>query len=92
VPAGRRSAIEIDPCGVVKGHHGSSHRGKEAEDRLRNQLLAEVGWTVLRLRLGAEQGMSIGDRVVVCEPSSMTGDVARAFSEAVDDLIAGRPP
>lgn len=89
---GKRIAIEIDPCGVVTGHHGSTHRGKEAEDQLRNELLADVGWTVLRLRLGAEEGMSIGGRDVVCEPSTMTANVVEAFSEALDDAINGRPP
>lgn len=89
---GKRIAIEVDPCGVVTGHHGSSHRGKEAQDRLRNELLAEGGWTVLRLRLGAEEGMSIGDRDIVCEPSTITADVVEAFSEALDDAIHGRPP
>ena len=89
---GERLAIEIDPCSPVKSHHGSSHRGKEAEDRLRNLLLEEVGWTVLRLRLGADKGMSIGDRDVVCESTSVTVDVAQALLAAVTGVMTQREP
>ena len=89
---GKRLAIEVDPCGQVTSHHGSSHRGKEADDRLRNHLLEEVGWTVLRLRLGADEGMNIGDRDVVCESASLTVDAAQALLAAVEDAVALRKP
>ena len=53
-----RLAIEVDPCSPVR-FHGSSHHaeGEVEKDRIRNSLLGAVGWTVLRLRLGATEGM-----------------------------------
>ncbi len=84
--------VEVDPCQPLKSHHGSTHRGKEAEDRLRNEMLAEAGWTVLRLRLGAEEGGHIGDRDVVCESATVTKKVAEALLATLDDLVHARAP
>lgn len=89
---GKRLAIEVDPCGLLTSHRGASHRGKETDDLRRNQLLEAVGWTVLRLRLGAEKGMQIGARDVVCESSALTADAAQALLAAVDDAIEKREP
>lgn len=85
-----RLAIEVDPCGPAPGR-GSTHRGKEEEDRLRNDLLAAVGWTVIRLRLGAAKGMDVGQRDVVVESSTFTKAAQAALVEAVEDFRAGRP-
>lgn len=46
--------IEVDPCAEVPDSRWTTHRGKEERDVARNALMAEAGWTVLRLRLGAE--------------------------------------
>lgn len=85
-----RLAIEVDPCGL-EPQRGSTHRGKEDEDRLRNDLLAAVGWTVIRLRLGAAEGMHIGPRDVVVESSTFTKAAQAALVEAVEDFRADRP-
>lgn len=87
-----RIAIEIDPCGAATSHHGSSHRGKEDQDRLRNTLMGEVGWTVLRLRLCAEEGAHIGDRDVVCQSSGVTKGVSEALLAALEDAVRSQPP
>ena len=84
-------AIEVDPCGRVPSHRGSSHRGQEGKDRLRNELLAAVGWTVLRLRLEAREGDHVGERDVVVESSSFTKAAQSALLEAVEDFVAGLP-
>lgn len=89
---GKRLAIEVHPCGQLTSHHGFTHRGKEDEDRLRNRLLEEVGWTVVRLRLGASEGMNIGDRDVVCESASLTVEAAQSLLAAVGDAAALREP
>lgn len=85
-------AVEVDPCPPLTSHRGFTHRGKEPEDRLRNEFLAAVGWTVLRLRLAAEEGAHIGDRDVVCESSTLTAKAAEALLAALDDLVCDRDP
>ena len=86
-----RLAIEVDPCGPAPGR-GSTHRGKDEEDLLRNDLLAAVGWTVIRLRLGAAEGMHVGPRDVVVESSTFTKAAQAALVEAVEDFRHDRPP
>lgn len=83
-------AIEVDPCNANHRGRGFSHAGNEDKDRLRNELLAAVGWTVIRLRLGATQGNHIGDRDVVVESSGFTKAAATALLEAIDDYCEQR--
>lgn len=87
-----RLVVEVDPCAPVDGMRGATHRGKEEVDRLRNTLLADVGWTTLRLRIGATLGEEIGDRDVLVESSSFTRSAQTALIEALDDFKADRPP
>ena len=86
-----RLAIEIDPCAPANGFRGYSHFGKEEEDLLRNTLLEEAGWTVVRLRLGASEGGQIGERDVVCESNGITKAVAVEFVAAVAEFLSGQP-
>lgn len=73
--------VEVDPA--------HTHAGKEKDDRTRNQLLAGVGWTVVRLRLGGLE--SVGDHDVLAESESVTNEAIDALVLAVSDAIAGRP-
>lgn len=84
-------AIEVDPCGPV-GSRGYSHAGAEEKDRTRNALLAAVGWTVIRLRLGATAGTQIGDRDLIIESSGFTRAAQTALLEAIEDHREKRPP
>lgn len=84
-------AIEVDPCGDNHHSRGFSHIGEEDKDRLRNDLLAAVGWTVIRLRLGAAKGDHIGDRDVVVESTGFTKAAGSALLEAIDDYREQRP-
>ncbi|RNM11876.1 hypothetical protein EFL26_22330 [Nocardioides pocheonensis] len=84
-------AIEVDPCGPV-GSHGYSHAGAEEKDRTRNALLAAVGWTVIRLRLGATEGAQIGERDLIIESSGFTRAAQTALLEAIEDYRQERPP
>lgn len=90
VLADLRLAIEVDPCGAA-GSRGYTHSGSEQKDRLRNDLLAAVGWEVIRLRLGATEGGHIGDRDVVVESSGFTKTAQAALLAAIDDHRAQRP-
>ncbi|MEP7191253.1 MAG: hypothetical protein ABI903_00125 [Actinomycetota bacterium] len=83
-------AVEVDPCGVCDSSRGTTHRGEEGKDRIRNDLFNEAGWTVIRLRLGATKGMHIGKRDVVVESSGFTAAAQVALLEAVDDAISKR--
>lgn len=83
-------AIEVDPCSPA-GNRGFTHAGQEEKDRLRNDLLAAVGWTVIRLRLGAAEGAHIGEGDVVVESSGFTKAAQTALLEAVEDHVAQRP-
>ena len=85
-----RLAIEVDPCGPV-GNRGYTQSGSEQKDRLRNDLLAAVGWEVIRVRLGATEGGHIGDRDVVAESSGFTKTAQAALLEAIDDHREQRP-
>lgn len=89
-----RLVVEVDPCPEIDKNstRGSTHHGKEDEDRLRNALLADVGWTTLRLRIGATTGDEIGNRDVIVESSGFTKAAQTALTEALDDFKAGRPP
>lgn len=51
---GQRVAVEVDPTGSPDGPAG--HDKKRAADEKRNRLMAEAGWTLVRLRLGLGQG------------------------------------
>lgn len=68
---------------------GYTHRGEEEKDRTRNRLLAEAGWTVVRLRLGGLE--PIGPYDVVAESSADTKQSIEALVEAVKDAVASRP-
>lgn len=73
--------IEVDPA--------YTHAEKEATDRTRDRLLADAGWTVVRLRMG---GLApLGDYDVVAETENVTKDVIIALKDAIDDAVAGRP-
>ena len=85
-----RLAIEVDPCGP-EPRRGTTHRGKEDEDQLRNALLAAVRWSVIRLRLGAAEGMHIGPRDVVVESATFTQAAQAALVDAIEDFRADRP-
>lgn len=84
-------AVEVDPCGATTSHHGSSHRGEEEQDRLRNTLMGEVGWSVLRMRLGAEEGSQIGERDVVCESAGLTKGMSEALLAALEEAVSSEP-
>lgn len=86
-----RLAIEVDPCGPG-GRYGYSHAGAEEKDRTRNVLLAAVGWSVIRLRLGATEGAQIGDRDLIIESSGFTKAAQVALLEAIEDHREKRPP
>lgn len=66
-----------------------THGVEEQKDRTRNALLADVGWQVVRLRLGGLH--PIGEHDVVVEGSSVTVDAMTALVAAVSDAVAGRP-
>ncbi|WP_318779274.1 DUF559 domain-containing protein [Arthrobacter sp. AET 35A] len=73
--------IEVDPA--------YTHADKEATDKTRNSLLAEAGWTVIRLRMG---GLApLGEYDVVIETDNVTKDVVTALKGAIEDAVAGRP-
>ncbi|MHA7168358.1 DUF559 domain-containing protein [Arthrobacter bambusae] len=76
-----RVCVEVDPA--------HTHAGKENDDRTRNQLLDDVGWTVVRLRLGGLE--SVGEHDVLAESDSVTNEAIDALVIAVSDAIAGRP-
>jgi hypothetical protein len=74
-------AVEINP--------GFTHADEFVKDQLRNQLLSEVGWTVVRLRLG---GLSeVGPHDVLSQSAGPTKASIDALIEAIENAIAGRP-
>ena len=76
---GAKVAIEVD----VAYTHTSVEK-----DIFRNKLLAGVGWTTVRLRLG---GLGpLGEHDVTTESSTPTVAVVAALVEAVGDAVAGR--
>lgn len=58
-------------------------------DKTRNRLLAEAGWTVIRLRMGGLE--PLGEYNVVAETDNVTKDIVTALKDAIDDVVAGRP-
>ncbi|MDQ0676555.1 hypothetical protein QFZ36_004181 [Pseudarthrobacter siccitolerans] len=73
--------VEVDPA--------YTHAGKEREDKRRNDLLAGVGWQVVRLRLG---GLGpIGEHDVLAQSEVVTKHVIEALVLALSDAMAGRP-
>lgn len=79
--SGTQVAVEVDS--------DYTHADELDNDRLRNQLLNDLGWTVVRLRLGGLT--SIGDYDVVCGSSTATQAAIAALVEAVADAVAGTP-
>jgi very-short-patch-repair endonuclease len=74
-------AVEIDS--------DYTHSTEVDKDRIRNHLLAEVGWTVVRLRLGGLE--PVGPYDVVSQSSGATKAGIDALVKAVGDAVAGRP-
>ena len=73
--------VEVDPA--------YTHTGDEEKDKTRNDLLAGVGWQVVRLRLG---GLGpIGEYDVLAESERVTNEVMDALVLAVSDAVEGRP-
>lgn len=73
----------------VEVDSGFTHAAREATDATRNSLLADVGWQVVRLRLG---GLSpIGEHDVVVEAQVASLEAISALVDAVADAVAGRP-
>lgn len=83
-------AIEVDPLGPHEHSKAFSHTGEEGKDRLRNELLTEAGWTVIRLRLGGVRSDALGPRDVVTESRTFTRDANDALLAALDDTITKR--
>lgn len=73
--------VEVDPA--------HTHLGKEKGDKTRNQLLADAGWQVVRLRIGGLQ--AVGEHDVVAESESVTNEAIEALASAVADAVEGRP-
>lgn len=65
------------------------HADRVDEDRRRNELLAEVGWRVVRLRLGGLE--AIGEWDVVSGSGTLTVAAVPALVEAIADAVAGCP-
>lgn len=84
---GQRVAVEVDPTGSPDGPAG--HDKKRAADEKRNRLMAEAGWTLVRLRLGLGQGSAIGPFDVETESVNVTVAAIDALAEAVRRAIAG---
>lgn len=83
-------AIEVDPCRPAE-RYGHSHAGSEDKDRLRNDLLAAVGWTVIRLRLDAGDADYVGARDVTVESSGFTRAAQQPLLDAINDYVHQRP-
>lgn len=84
---GHRVAVEVDPAGAPDGPAG--HDKTRAADEKRNRLMAEAGWTVVRLRLGLGKGSAIGPFDVETESVSVTVAAIDALAEAVSSAAAG---
>lgn len=72
--------VEIDP--------ENTHADRVDQDRRRNELLAQAGWRVVRLRLGGLG--AIGERDVVSDSGTLTVAAVPALVEAIGDAVAGR--
>jgi hypothetical protein len=79
---GTTVCVEVDPV--------YTHGGRELQDVMRNAPLTDVGWTVVRLRLGRQKAVSRYD--VIAEGDTITDDVMAALVAAVSDAVAGRLP
>ncbi|KRE44550.1 hypothetical protein ASG92_12845 [Arthrobacter sp. Soil736] len=79
--AGTKVCIEVDPDYI--------HNDRVAQDRSRNELLAAVGWRVVRLRLGGLE--AIGEWDVVSESGTLTMAAVPALVDAIADAVAGHP-
>lgn len=73
--------VEIDP--------ENTHADRVDQDRRRNELLAQAGWRVVRLRLGGLG--AIGEWDVVSDSGTLTVAALSALVEAIGDAAAGRP-
>ncbi|WP_248761232.1 DUF559 domain-containing protein [Pseudarthrobacter sp. SSS035] len=73
--------VEVDPA--------YTHAGKETVDETRNELLAEVGWTVVRLRLGGLK--AVGQHDVLVESEAVNNEAITALAAAISDATAGLP-
>lgn len=76
---GAKVAIEVDVA--------YTHKDVD-KDRFRNKLLADVGWTTVRLRMGGLE--ALGEYDVVTESDTPTVAAIAALVEAVGDAVAGR--
>ena len=83
IVVGTKVCIEIDPAWT---HEGDP---KKADDTKRNELLAAVGWTVVRLRLGNLK--PVGDYDVVVDTDRIAQEGIAALVNAIADAVAGRP-
>lgn len=81
IVADSRVCVEIDS--------DRDHDVRVDEDRRRNELLAQAGWTVVRLRLGGLQAIGEGD--AVSDSGTLTVAAVPALVEAIGDAVAGRP-
>lgn len=79
--ADSRVCVEIDS--------EKDHTDRVEQDKRRNELLAEAGWRVVRLRLGGLQ--AIGEWDVVSDSGTLTVAAVPALVDAIDDAVAGRP-
>ncbi|HST72807.1 MAG TPA: hypothetical protein VLK55_10195, partial [Kocuria rosea] len=72
---------EVDPL--------YTHGRRVLHDVVRNALFTQVGWTVIRLRLGGQP--PLGGYDVVTSGESITEEVITALVAAVTDAVAGQP-
>ncbi|MCU6480529.1 hypothetical protein [Arthrobacter sp. A2-55] len=66
-----------------------THGDRNEVDQSRNLLLAGLGWTVVRLRLGGLP--PVGEHDVICEASTPSKAAIEALAAAVADAVAGTP-
>lgn len=76
-----RVCVEVDPL--------YTHGRRVLHDVVRNALFTQVGWTVIRLRLGGQP--PLGGYDVVTSGESITEEVITALVAAVTDAVAGQP-
>jgi hypothetical protein len=73
----------------VEFDSGYTHAGHEESDRRRNHLLADIGWTVVRLRTGGLP--ALGPYDVTTDTTSFTVAAVAALVESIGDAVEGRP-
>lgn len=81
IVVGTTVCVEIDPAWT--------HTSEMESDRKRNELLAAVGWTVVRLRLGGLK--PVGEYDVVVDTDRIAPEGIAALIDAIADAVAGRP-